>query len=458
MEKYAVKFVEDTRETWTAIQLEQVEQEIEKQKRDWEANRLAELAREEEERKQKEAEENDLLTFSREDAKNQVNNSIPNLFSNINGKTSSAIKNKKLSKFKTKLCNSSNVITNKKQQHKMVSKKTQQKKPVKKSPQKTSASKPVTAAKNVTPNSKKKTPTPVKCSPRKGVTSTPNHVPTRRRLLSARVKVEESESETRQTHTDSDDEPLKHFTLSARGKVVQDDDRDDSECSLDVMIDSNDATADSDSNNAPAITNQVSFQDDEQTLAEDNNAGRRTRSRGTVKINLWNLDESNILPDTIRTIRKRPKLNESQDTSVAIEMHSNDNTENSTSLNNLTLDTSVAITLSDSNAENIPLREFKVLLHRSERGSDEPTDKLSPNLNNKNNKSDGKRSASFSKKISTSKRLKTAKIHGPLDNWVYKTPKVGVSLEDQNICKRFSPKTVVRDGCHENGDVSLEEI
>uniref|UniRef100_A0A182PG61 Helicase domino n=1 Tax=Anopheles epiroticus TaxID=199890 RepID=A0A182PG61_9DIPT len=73
VERYAMRFVEDTEGTWTAVQLKAVEQEIEQQKRDWEANRLAEQRRNEEAARKREAEEHaDLLTFSREDAKNQV--------------------------------------------------------------------------------------------------------------------------------------------------------------------------------------------------------------------------------------------------------------------------------------------------------------------------------------------------------------------------------------------------
>ncbi|XP_063699973.1 helicase domino isoform X2 [Culicoides brevitarsis] len=72
VEKYAMRFVEDTKETWTAIQLEAVEKEIEQQKREWEANRLAELQREEEERREKENEDNTMLTYSLEDSRNQI--------------------------------------------------------------------------------------------------------------------------------------------------------------------------------------------------------------------------------------------------------------------------------------------------------------------------------------------------------------------------------------------------
>uniref|UniRef100_A0A2M4A008 Putative chromatin remodeling complex wstf-iswi small subunit n=1 Tax=Anopheles triannulatus TaxID=58253 RepID=A0A2M4A008_9DIPT len=73
IERYAMRFVEDTESTWTEVQLKAMEQEFEQKKREWEANQLAERKRMEEEARQREAEEHaDLLTFSREDAKNQI--------------------------------------------------------------------------------------------------------------------------------------------------------------------------------------------------------------------------------------------------------------------------------------------------------------------------------------------------------------------------------------------------
>uniref|UniRef100_A0A2M4CNK1 Putative chromatin remodeling complex wstf-iswi small subunit n=1 Tax=Anopheles darlingi TaxID=43151 RepID=A0A2M4CNK1_ANODA len=78
IERYAMRFVEDTEGTWTEVQLKAMEQEFEQKKREWEANQLAERKRMEEEARQREAEEHaDLLTFSREDAKNQVNKTHP---------------------------------------------------------------------------------------------------------------------------------------------------------------------------------------------------------------------------------------------------------------------------------------------------------------------------------------------------------------------------------------------
>lgn len=72
IERYAMRFVEETGGLWTAEQLRAAEAEIEQQKREWEANRLAALEKEraaEEQRQQ----EDELLTYSRVDAKNQVN-------------------------------------------------------------------------------------------------------------------------------------------------------------------------------------------------------------------------------------------------------------------------------------------------------------------------------------------------------------------------------------------------
>ncbi|XP_044733035.1 helicase domino isoform X2 [Chrysoperla carnea] len=72
IELYAMRFVEENDAAWSAQQLAAAEAEIEAQKLEWEANRLASLRKEEEARKQLLREEDDLLTFSREDAVNQI--------------------------------------------------------------------------------------------------------------------------------------------------------------------------------------------------------------------------------------------------------------------------------------------------------------------------------------------------------------------------------------------------
>ncbi|CAG9863848.1 unnamed protein product [Phyllotreta striolata] len=72
IEKYAMKFIETTESAWSAEQLAAAEREIEKQKKEWEQNRLAAMREEEERRARELEEENDMITFSREDAANQV--------------------------------------------------------------------------------------------------------------------------------------------------------------------------------------------------------------------------------------------------------------------------------------------------------------------------------------------------------------------------------------------------
>ncbi|XP_039953911.1 helicase domino isoform X1 [Bactrocera tryoni] len=71
IERYAMRFVEETGAAWTAEQLRAAEEEIEAQKREWEANRLAALQKEEEMLK-KEAEADEMLTYNRKDASNQI--------------------------------------------------------------------------------------------------------------------------------------------------------------------------------------------------------------------------------------------------------------------------------------------------------------------------------------------------------------------------------------------------
>ncbi|XP_061401192.1 helicase domino-like, partial [Musca vetustissima] len=81
IERYAMRFVEETGAAWTAEQLRAAEEELEAQKREWEANRLAALQKEEEMLKQ-EAENDEMLTYSRKDATNQVNRQKTNVKTN----------------------------------------------------------------------------------------------------------------------------------------------------------------------------------------------------------------------------------------------------------------------------------------------------------------------------------------------------------------------------------------
>ncbi|XP_034942054.1 helicase domino isoform X2 [Chelonus insularis] len=74
VERYAMKFVEESEGAFSAAQLAAAERELEQQKKEWELDRLRAL-REEEERRMRMADDDEKpLTFSREDAQNQVNN------------------------------------------------------------------------------------------------------------------------------------------------------------------------------------------------------------------------------------------------------------------------------------------------------------------------------------------------------------------------------------------------
>lgn len=73
IERYAMRFVEENEAAWSAEQLAAAEAQIEQQKREWELGRLQALKAEEERRMQEEELDEDLLTYSREDSTNQVN-------------------------------------------------------------------------------------------------------------------------------------------------------------------------------------------------------------------------------------------------------------------------------------------------------------------------------------------------------------------------------------------------
>ncbi|XP_012272468.1 helicase domino isoform X3 [Orussus abietinus] len=72
IERYAMKFVEESEGTFSAAQLAAAERELEQQKKEWELDRLRAL-REEEERRMRMADDDEKpLTFGREDAQNQI--------------------------------------------------------------------------------------------------------------------------------------------------------------------------------------------------------------------------------------------------------------------------------------------------------------------------------------------------------------------------------------------------
>ncbi|XP_076755404.1 domino helicase isoform X7 [Xylocopa sonorina] len=73
IERYAMKFVEESEGAFSAAQLAAAERELEQQKKEWELDRLRALREEEERRMRLVDDDEKPLTFGREDAQNQVN-------------------------------------------------------------------------------------------------------------------------------------------------------------------------------------------------------------------------------------------------------------------------------------------------------------------------------------------------------------------------------------------------
>lgn len=313
IERYAMQFVEQTGVNW-AQQIKAVEMEIEQQKREWEEKHRAQLQQEELERQKNEKEENELLTYSREDALNKVNiksssksnrkpaaNNINNnntTKSNSSGNKRNFVKSENANQTKSpiqgKNSNNSNGAQN------GIGKKSVDEITPKRNTRNTSKNQSVVASE-------------IKVNSR--------IIP--RRALSR--KSDKSTSSSKRTNTiRSTSESTRSTSMSRQTSSVPDDSN-DSECSLDVMIDSNDVN-DSDSNsNTKAESNFDSTSQDDDTVLNDDStitdettigknsdkvtSSPRTRSRGTVKINLWSLDDSPILPP------KRQKVGSQKSTS-----------------------------------------------------------------------------------------------------------------------------------------------
>lgn len=91
-----MRFIEQTEAAWSAEQLAAAEREIEEQKREWEKNRLIAMQEEEERRAREMEEEADILTYSREDATNQVSSKSKKLSAKLNNSGSSGKKLRKV--------------------------------------------------------------------------------------------------------------------------------------------------------------------------------------------------------------------------------------------------------------------------------------------------------------------------------------------------------------------------
>lgn len=209
-----MKFIEQTESAWSAEQLAAAARQIEEQKREWELNQMAAM-REEEERRQRELEEeNDMITYTREDATNQV-----------------SFKRRKISKFRKVL-------------------------------HRTKAGMKVFKQKSKIPRSKRL----------KRLASHP--------LNSTKVEEEDISSSTLV------EEP-KEVDVTPTEAIQSD----QHESSLDSIQSESDLTLSELKESSNAITNH--------NLNVGNHVDHnspRTRSRGTVAINLWTLDVSPILP------------------------------------------------------------------------------------------------------------------------------------------------------------------
>lgn len=284
-----MKFVEETGANWAVAQLKVVEMEIEQTKREWEEKRQAERKLEEAARSLAEKEESELLTYSREDALNKVNiKSVKK--SNALGRQQSRANCNRADQGRGKVeVNGTEKVGN---GHVKEAKRRAADESFGRSTRNSLRGKSIEAL-AVTP------------------TAPPKKAP--KRVISiSKPPVKQAKSD----HTRSSAETSTAVTPSES----------DSECSLDVMIDSNDVN-DSDSNSnlthTETTTNRFdSTSQDDSTLMNDDdldktiksakklstpsNPPRTLRSRGTVEINLWTLDDTSpIIPP------KRQKFNKS---------------------------------------------------------------------------------------------------------------------------------------------------
>jgi hypothetical protein len=345
IERYAMKFVEETEGTWTAVQLNQIEEEIEQQKRDWEASRLVELKKEEEDARRAEKEDV-MITYSRQDATNQVNSNRSHKSKLSNMRKQGFFKSNKRSKIirggkgaptgggsgsgrkvmlgkRKQLVEEKvniNTVTDK---IAIANKKVPAVKPV--SPKKTRANATASAPEKPagpSPSPAKKRATNVSISK----TSKENKPKSTIKKGRKQPEIENDETEVKPKPTKSIQSKKTGVSSTATSHAAEES---NSECSLDVMIDSNDAAPagnrgvlivdenDDDSSNDASQSRTLNGDDssiltehtddrfidsDDEVLLKgkshlkepthfDLSSPRTTRSRGSVKINLWTLDD-----------------------------------------------------------------------------------------------------------------------------------------------------------------------
>lgn len=295
-----MRFVEETGGSWTE-QLRFAEAEIEQQKREWEANRLAALRKEEEDAKRAEEEENQLLTYSGVDARNQVNN-----------KSKKTVNRSSLGRNKS--------LTNTRRQSEIVNVNRRSRNLTPRSPQSNRRSLPATTS------PKKRKIEETRTAKRRTVS----------RSIPKRLCRQTNNSRSETTDNDNDVSSDGGNASSNESKKGTSDSFADSECSLDecsldVMYDEQQSESNSvqapsssgrenDNENEKSESSDTESSDNEENGSEQNGNDEsvvealsvekrrvsltnrldinspRTRSRGTVKLNLWTLDDSPILP------------------------------------------------------------------------------------------------------------------------------------------------------------------
>lgn len=388
IERYAMRFVEETGGSWTAEQLRAAEAEIEQQKREWEANRLAALRKAEDDERRAQEEENEVLTFSREDAKNQVNKKSLNrkpinrrLLNVKCGKNVNAGRNRrgKMMQLKSQIANESTRRVLRNSQRTLL-------------PTRSARDVSGTTINKINDNRRANVKSAKSSSPKKGESGRIK----RTRYVEPKMTVSSDDDEDNdddngggendddddaddadevddndEEDNDTADEPQSNHSYKngsdMESEAQRSDDFNDSECSLDVMVDSTDPTesgdsartaysssADNDEEDAKEAENQknegVDNDYDRYSRRSNNLLNRsvnssldnhieenspRTRSHGRVKIDLWTLDKSQILPDQRAKRTRKRTVNASNIQNGAIDdQHSDDDGDDTVETDN----------------------------------------------------------------------------------------------------------------------------
>lgn len=395
-----MRFVENTGGLWIAEQLRIAEAEIEQQKRNWEADRLAALQKEQEQ-EDAQRDEDELLTYSRADAKNQVNNRSKYVHRELKhpgrpAKQSPAPAKRgavmaRATNNNSRVGNSSCSSTTKHRQPRELPMSTPAKRIVPKRGQaqinSNSASKSLSDKRAklliASPSSPATVHSPASLATNKLERSVKRRVQTAPQLPEAKTRQTKTSDVNRRTlrtrrHNDDDDESSSSDDGS--DEKARNDEEDDSECSLDAMYDSidddqsnegveqsvsstgtddeairddgneddedGDEEDDEEEENDDDVEDESDSESDEEFLINkiptsatkalkvttENNGhdasgggalsptstirrrtsnhldinSPRTRSRGTVKLDLWTLDVSPILPSSKALSKRRP--------------------------------------------------------------------------------------------------------------------------------------------------------